>query len=103
MAQRFSQGEEQLAQRRASWTKPQRAAYVRLSTQFRDRALWLPRGTVARVFAACPLEGAGPACQAPQGAAQKAWTTKRLTVLGIAVGVAALAVAAAVLAFVLLL
>ena len=32
--------------------------------------LWLPRGTVARVFAACPLEGAGPACQAPQGAAQ---------------------------------
>ena len=36
LAQRLSQGEEQLAQRRASWTKPQRAAYVRLSTQFRD-------------------------------------------------------------------
>ena len=34
--------------------------------------LWLPRGTVARVFAACPLEGAGPACQAPQGAAKEA-------------------------------
>ena len=39
----------------------------------------------------------------PKERPKKPWTTKRLTVLGIAVGVAALAVAAAVLAFVLLL
>ena len=39
----------------------------------------------------------------PKERPKKPWTTKRLTVLGIAVGVASLAVAAAVLAFVLLL
>lgn len=103
MAQRLAQGEEQLAQRRASWTKPQRAAYAPFHPVPGPGRLWLPRGTVARVFAACPLEGAGPARQAPKERPRKPWTTKRLTVLGIAVGVAALAVAAAVLAFVLLL
>lgn len=73
LAQRLSQGEEQLAQRRASWDQ---APAGGLCAPFHPvpgpGRLWLPRGTVARVFAACPLEGAGPACQVPQGAAKEA-------------------------------
>ena len=104
LAQRLSQGEEQLAQRRASWTKPQRAAYVRLSTQFRDPGGYgfqearLPVSLLHVLWKVLGLP-----VKSPKERPKKPWTTKRLTVLGIAVGVAALAVAAAVLAFVLLL
>ena len=104
LAQRLSQGEEQLAQRRASWTKPQRAAYVRLSTQFRDPGGYgfqearLPVSLLHVLW-----KELGLPVKPPKERPRKPWTTKRLTVLGIAVGVASLAVAAAVLAFVLLL
>ena len=104
LAQRLAQGEEQLAQRRASWTKPQRAAYVRLSTQFRDpggygfQEVQLPVSLLHVLW-----KELGLPVKPPKERPKKPWTTKRLTVLGIAVGVAVLAVAAAVLAFVLLL
>lgn len=77
---------------------------MRLSTQFRDPGGY---GFQEARLPVSLLHGLwkelGLPVKPPKERPRKPWTTKRLTVLGIAVGMAALAVAAAVLAFVLLL
>lgn len=99
----LSRWEERLKQRRSQWEKPQRAAYVRLTTQFRDGAgngfsqVQLPETLLTELW-----KEVGLPVKPLKKREKKPWTKKKLTALGIAVGAAALLIAVGVLALVLL-
>lgn len=102
LERRLKEWEEKLAQRRAQWEKSQRAAYIRLTTQFRDGAgngfaqVQLP----AALLTALGNE-AGLPIKPPKVRKEKPWTKKRLAVLGITVGGTAVLLALVVLALIL--
>lgn len=104
LKERLAQGEKWLAQRRAAWSKSQRAAYVRASTQLRDAAgngfgeVQVPSALLTDLWKECGLP-----VKPPKRRQKKPWTRKRLAAVGFAVGVGALLLAGGTVAAVLLL
>ena len=104
LKERLAQGEKWLAQRRAAWSKSQRAAYVRASTQLRDAAgngfgeVQVPSALLTDLWKECGLP-----VKPPKQRQKKPWTRKRLAAVGFAVGAGALLLAGGTVAAVLLL
>ena len=95
--------EERLAQRRVQWDKPQRAAYIRLTTQLRDGGgNGFSQVQLSDTLLTTLWKEVGLPVKPAKKKEKKPWTRKRLTTLGVAVGVIALLIAAGVLALILM-
>ena len=95
LAEQLSKEEETLSQRRARWNVTQRAAYVRLTTQFRDaggngfQEVQLPESLLTTLWKQVGL----PVKPAKKRKKKMVWTKKRLAVLGVGVGIGAVVLA----------
>ncbi len=95
--------EERLAQCRVKWDKPQRAAYIRLTTQLRDGGgNGFSQVQLTDTLLTTLWKETGLPVKPAKKKEKKPWTRKRLTALGVAVGVIALLIAAGVLALILM-
>ena len=102
LEERLAQWEEFLAQKRVRWTLPQRAAYVRLTTQFRDMAgNGFQEVEIPETLGMTLWKQVGLPVKPPKKRKKRPWTGKRLAFLGMGVGVGAVLLAVGVLVLVL--